>query len=103
MSDYVPGRYSGFKNFIYWMATKRRNWAVGAFVLVYLVVTVIAATLAVVNDGAESGLPWIIGLGAIALLTVATVVVLGFSLYWQCPLLPEPDSATGPEGSGAQR
>lgn len=33
MSDYVPGRYTGFKNLVYWMATKRRNWPAAVVVV----------------------------------------------------------------------
>ena len=87
MPDYEPGRYTGFKNFVYWMATKRRNWLAGGFVLVYWLVTAVAFVVAIVNPGARSILPWAIGLGVLGF--VVDVLLAGLSLHWNFPLVPE--------------
>lgn len=89
VSDYVPGRYSGCKNFVYWMATKRHNWWAGAALLVYVVLASLAVVAAIARDGAGSGLPWAIGLGALALLALFVLVLLGFSLHWGFALVPD--------------
>jgi len=92
VSDYVPGRYSGFKNFVYWSATKRHNWWGGIAFVAYVAVASAAVVAAIARDGVGSALPWVIGLAAFALLGLIVVVLVALSLHWGFPLIPEENS-----------
>jgi hypothetical protein len=92
VSDYVPGRYSGFKNIVYWCATKRRNWWGAVAFVVCVVAAAAAVLLAIAKYGVDSAVPWAVGLGAYGLLGLAVVVLVGLSLHWGFQLIPDEKS-----------
>ncbi len=91
MSDYTPGRYTGFKNLVYWMATKRRNWWALAIFLAYVGVAAVSVGIALADRGTRSALPWVIGVGAYGALGLVAVVLIGLSLHWGFDLFPDRD------------
>jgi uncharacterized membrane protein len=95
MSDYEAGRYTGFKNFVFWMATKRRNWWVGVFVVLYWLAVAAAVVLSIAKRGVQSALPWVILVGAFGLMLVLVVVLVGFANHWGFPLVPDREQDDG--------
>ena len=68
---------------------KRHNWAALAGLVGYVLVGAIAVLIAIRARGVHSALPWVIGrLGALGLWAAIAALLLGLSLYWRFPIIP---------------